>query len=784
MKKIFSILALAAIAATALSCSKEEKTTGENPQQVVSNEEYIGHGEALMSFTVTVPDNLVSKVSVNVDNGQTAIEENDEVLVFVGADNYAIYKYDGEKFVLKENETAVALSAAASVFYPASEFEASGNNVLFTMPAGIEASGDLGAINPMAGVLSGTEDNYSVKLCNIASVLRVKVTADVNIESVTLDYGSPVYFADGGKFFVDASGKTMSYYETETSKNAQTVSITPAQSADVLFLIPTVGLPSGLRVTANLAANHNGGTNSFTVTNASTAARTRNTISTMNFYAGLFSGGLGTSENPYKIASARDFKNIQKYTTAGYGSIPASSFLAANYLQTEDIDFNGATLTPIGSESAPFSGTFNGNAKGLDNFKVSIDNYAGIFGVISGGTVENITIGDNASISTTVDGKGAGAITGKLIAGTITRCTNNAPVECTKTSGNSYVGGIVGLVNNTVGNVSISECVNNGAIECNIFAGGIAGSINAGSNEATVFKCINNAAITANGSNAGGIAGGLYKGTINLCYGGKATQSNNYPTGGAFVKTVSRAGGIVGIMNNADAWVVNCSSRAFVWTTGSNTDGYKAAAGGLVGYINNNGGHIVNSVHWNMQVANTGASKAADAKDKIAVGGIVGYIANSAGTVANCYTQRQGNALGCYTVSGSEMKGLCLANNTNGTWIGQIYGYNKGSVINSYYSTAYTGLGTNAGGIDHITGVANGVKNGTEDASDVQIYDLSGDAYGSKVTGKLWEILDAGKALTGWTGTDDMSWTHYASGSLDVAIPTVIYNAGSAYYFL
>ena len=780
MKKIFSILALAAIAATALSCSKEEKTTGENPQQVVSNEEYIGHGEALMSFTVTVPDNLVSKVSVNVDNGQTAIEEKDEVLVFVDADNHAIYKSDGEKFVIKEGETPVALSAAASVFYPADEFEASGNNVLFTMPAGIEASGDFGAINPMAGVLSGSEDNYSVQLCNIASVLRVKVTADVNIESVTLDYGSTVYFADGGKFFVDASAKTMTH-SAETANTAQTVSITPAQSADVLFLIPTVGLPSGLRVTANLAENHNGGTNYFTVTSASKEARTRNTISTMNFYAGLFSGGAGTAADPYKISTARDLKYLKKYSTEGYGSNSAEYFLAAAYKQTADIDFNQTSLTPVGTEAAPFGGHYDGQGHSLDNFVVSIDDYAGVFGVIANGTVENLVIGNKASVTTTVNTKGAGAIVGKLVAGTVSGCTNNAPVKCSETSGNSYVGGIVGLVHNTTASVSISECVNNGAVSGNIFVGGIAGSVNAGSYSATVYKCINNAAVTANGSNAGGIAGALYKGTINLCYGGKATQSDNYPTGGSIVKTVSRAGGIVGIMNNADAWIVNCSSRAFVWTTGSNTEGYKAAAGGLVGYINTSGGHIVNSVHWNMNVTNTGASAAADAKGKIAVGGIVGYIAGPSGTVANCYTQRQGNALGCYTVSGSKMTSLCLANNTNGTWIGQIYGYNKGTVINSYYSTYATGSGTNAG-TDKITGVANGVKNGTEDASDVQIYDLSGDAYGSKVTGKLWEILDAGKALTGWTGTDDMSWTHYASGSLDVAIPTVIYNAGSAYY--
>ena len=127
------------------------------------------------------------------------------------------------------------------------------------------------------------------------------------------------------------------------------------------------------------------------------------------------------------------------------------------------------------------------------------------------------------------------------------------------------------------------------------------------------------------------------------------------------------------------------------------------------------------------------------------------------------------------------MSAFCLANNTDGTWIGQIYGYNNGTAINCYYSTYQTGLGTN-GGTDHITGVANGVKNGTEDASDVSIYNAEGSSVINTVTGKLWEILDAGKGQTGWSGSDDMSWTHYTSGTLEVAIPTVILEAGSEFY--
>ena len=752
MKKIFSILALAAIAATALSCSKEEKTTGENPQQVVSNEEYIGHGESLMSFSVTVPDNLVPKVSVDLSNGTTAIENDDEVLVFVDADNHAIYKYDGEKFVIKEGETPVALSAAASVFYPADEFEASGNNVLFTMPAGIEASGDFGAINPMSGVLSGSEDNYSVQLCNIASVLRVKVTADVNIESVTLDYGSMVYFADGGKFFVDALGKTMSYYETETSKNAQTVSITPAQSADVLFLIPTVQLPSGLSVTANLAANHNGGTNSFTVTNASTAARTRNTISTMNFYAGLFSGGLGTSENPYKIASARDFKNIQKYTANGYGSITAASFLSAYYQQTADI--SAGSVTPIGTSDAPFTGVYDGNSKTLNvTISTSTDN-TGVFGYLQDATVKDLTVAGTVTSSGQFTAGIAGQMDGSSI---ISGCTNQAEITNTNSS-NAYGAGIVGRALETS---EIVSCVNEGAISASkAFAAGIVGDMTG-----TIDMCVNKNTVTG-GANTGGIAGALRaSSTIRRCYSSK----NKTITG------TNRVGGIVGY--NVAGTVANCFSNSNVTVT-SNTANY--GAGGLVGIL---GGLLFNSATGDITVK---CSASCTNKDNalVNVGGLVGR--QTGGTIQNVYTPVYAKDIKIGSIHGRSGSGK----------IGQIVGVVAAGNLCAYYfggcATATTGWqywGTNSGSDNYegqwaftsannvsmnwsepiarsFSGFGQSFTSGTYNLKDVLNIDKSSSAKYSAYTPAEGEVI---------------TWSDFSTSDFH-AIPDALKALGTAYY--
>ena len=791
MKRTFKYFALAVMAAAALSCAKEtapltEDVNPNKPVEEVTNP--ATDGKYLLSFGATITP--ATKVNLNLDSSDAAaFEEGDRVLVVVG-DNSAIYSYNGSKFIPAAEAIEVGESAI-EFYYPVNAagygFALDGNAVKFTMPEAATAQDDLGDKNPLAGyVAAGDHSELSeVAFNNVGSILRVKLTGTGTLTSLTLSNGTAA-IASGSEYTVSRGSDTPAI-STEATGTQITVTknVTLGDTAiDFFFLLPSSGTMDNMKVTAKMASAvtyFGTAVENFYLTRSGDLTLARNKIYTVSFNAGiLFSGGTGTSEDPFIIANARDFRSIQSYTVNGYGEIAASNFLSAYYEQSADIDFANANLTPIGTASAPFTGVYDGASKTLDNFKISIDDFAGLFGVISG-TAKNIVVGANAAISTTVDDKGAGAIAGKIIAGEISGCTNNATVKCTKSSGNSYVGGIVGLANNLTADVTISDCVNNGAVTCNIFAGGIAGSVNGGSFDATVFKCRNNAAITANGSNAGGIAGALYKGTVNLCYGGTATQASNYPTGGSIIKTISRAGGLVGIMNNANAWVINSSSRAFVWTTGGNNESYKSAAGGLVGYINNNGGHIVNCVHWNMNVTNTGVTTAANAKGKIAVGGIVGYNSSANGYIANCYTQRQGNALGCYKVSSTTMSAVCLANNTDGTWIGQIYGYNNGTAINCYYSTYQTGLGTN-GGTDHITGVANGVKNGTEDASDVSIYNAEGSSVINTVTGKLWEILDAGKGQTGWSGSDDMSWTHYTSGTLEVAIPTVILEAGSEFY--
>ncbi|NCB52118.1 MAG: hypothetical protein EOM54_09595 [Clostridia bacterium] len=103
-----------------------------------------------------------------------------------------------------------------------------------------------------------------------------------------------------------------------------------------------------------------------------------------------FSGGTGTSGDPYRIATAGDLaqlavnvNNIADYSEDKYFKL------------TGVIDLTGSRWTPIGTGDRPFSGTFDGNGFTVSGLSVESDEYqyAGLFGYASGAAFKNLTVG-------------------------------------------------------------------------------------------------------------------------------------------------------------------------------------------------------------------------------------------------------------------------------------------------------------------------------------------------------------------------------------------------------
>lgn len=711
MKKTLKLFGLVALSAFAFSCTKEtaldiekENITPADEQQAETPDTPVipaTDGGLLTSFGVTFEgqQDADAKVTVDLGEGTTAIENGDEVLVYVSASNKAVYAYNkGESKFELSSGGPVTLDAPASVFYPADEFnEETG---VFTMPAAVTSIEDLGDKAPMAGQIEeGTAGAYTVDLKNLASVLKVGVTGATSntLTSVTLAAtGKSV--AESAAYTVDFSG-ARPVLATEAADAASSMVVSAGGAAlsgtaqPFYFLVPA-GLSLGdVTVTATLGEDHNGGNNTFSISQAAFTPVPKK-ITTMSFYAGLFSGGTGEASDPYIIANARDFKYISKYCAEGYadGSISADDFLKATYKQTADINFKGADLSEymIGGADTPFTGTYNGSKTEstqytLSNFTISgsPSGNEGVapFKAVNNATLQNISISgaevtggkftaglvgyaNGASLtitgcsisSSTISASGdygAAGLIGGLYAGTVSSCSGkDLTIGATNTEGNKrYYGGLISYARGTT--TTISKCSLNGTTTVNgtpAYFGGIAGQTN--EDGTTITGCENHSDISGAGNFAGGIVGIKTKGSIEGC-------TNDGSVGGA-----QYVGGIAG--SNAAGNILGCTNEGAIVS--------KGIAGGIAGQVT--GGTIKDC---------TNESSATFSVSGATVGGIAGTLTGGTITASD----------GRYTENKADIDlGVIEGYNNVGGIVGQL----EGAITNVKNSGAITGY-YNIGGI-------------------------------------------------------------------------------------
>lgn len=188
----------------------------------------------------------------------------------------------------------------------------------------------------------------------------------------------------------------------------------------------------------------------------------------------------------------------------------------------------------------PFQGTFDGKGHNIGYLWVEITQehpekrYAGVFGVIDGGTVKNLTVGGTVIHGLgTYGGEGAydelytasGAIAGYVKSGQVIGCTNYAMTEMEGEIMYRNSGGLVGINSGT-----ILRCTNYGDISTKLgmsqrHVGGIAGMVH-GKN-ASVWYCENRHNIKGY-YEVGGIAGAVKNGgEIQSCSNFNKVQGNS-----------------------------------------------------------------------------------------------------------------------------------------------------------------------------------------------------------------------------------------------------------------
>ena len=208
--------------------------------------------------------------------------------------------------------------------------------------------------------------------------------------------------------------------------------------------------------------------------------------------AGTYSGGSGTAEDPYKISTVADWQEL----------IATSADWNKNFILINDIDFEGAELSPIAPDYYPnlwsfdgisFTGKFEGDGHILRNAVINMpdQDYVGLFGnIANGGEIRNLGV-----------------------IGFIVR-------------GNDNVGGLVGG-NGYADKGMIANCFVIGDVSGNRDVGGLCG-INVG----MIRGCNAAGEVTATVTGVGGLCGGNgFIGIINQCSSISAVQGE-YNVGG------------------------------------------------------------------------------------------------------------------------------------------------------------------------------------------------------------------------------------------------------------
>lgn len=222
----------------------------------------------------------------------------------------------------------------------------------------------------------------------------------------------------------------------------------------------------------------------------------------------LFAGGTGTAEDPFTVATAEQLKAFAADVNGGADY--AGKFIKL----TADIDLKNEEWTPIGTNEHPFSGSFDGQNHTVSNLKITTGNYAGLFGYVSTATIKNVKLA-NADVS---GGERMATLIGKITGNaTVTNCSNDAASSVTGSGSNT--GGLIGEI--VIGTVNLSNLVNNAAVEntkaSNSRAGGIVAQVTQENDigaTVTMTDCVNNGAVKTNNGYAGGIVSAYQQGTL------------------------------------------------------------------------------------------------------------------------------------------------------------------------------------------------------------------------------------------------------------------------------
>jgi hypothetical protein len=364
--------------------------------------------------------------------------------------------------------------------------------------------------------------------------------------------------ATNGSFTVKVNGN-----EVPSARDGQTVTVTP--TADANYELDTITVTkTGDANTPVTVSNNTFTMPAYAVTiNVTFKASAASTPTAAAYAAASPAAAPGTD---YVLDDTNRILTINSAKGAAFWSSSGETYLNYTVRLANNIDVSAFLWTPVGtSYSSAFNGTFNGQGYTITGLTVDVSSsntvYAGLFGIVSAGTVENVTVSGSVNAVSALyvyAGGIAGVIRGhdadhlSYLKNCISHVTVTAESDTVSTYTYAYAGGLAGNHSYThtinCGSTSAVSASSNAA-NGRAYAGGLAGMVDAAED-----SCVNNSYNTGAVSAAAGASGTAY------------------------------AGGIAGILRND--YLRNCYNTGAVTYTGA-----AGGAGGIAGHAN--GGTIV-----------------------------------------------------------------------------------------------------------------------------------------------------------------------------------------------
>lgn len=319
--------------------------------------------------------------------------------------------------------------------------------------------------------------------------------------------------------------------------------------------------------------------------------------------------------------------------------------LEGNYMLMNDLDLGGVEWTPI-----TFTGSFSGGGHTISNFKITDGSLAnvGLFGQVYG-TICDLTVqGFEINLASNVWAVYAGGIAGRLENGNLVNCSASGSITVNAANSSNpnsvHAGGLVGYLYKAD---IVKDCYS----ECTVYVqkakntgyvGGVIGWLGGSDGDVTVSGCETQTTLTVDAFGtvkAGGIFGmesGFSSITVTDCFAtGTISLGNSNPSSNRETYVGGIAGSISAVVAISDVeadFTVDVACYAYTY------------AGGIVGTAYK--GSLSNAdFHGTINVVNNG-----DSYYSSYVGGIIG---NFSGTVSGSYAEAEITLKNCSSSSNS-----------------------------------------------------------------------------------------------------------------------------------